>query len=138
MSDGKLPNGTVLVADDEALIRWSITEALVDAGFAVKEASTGGEAMMAVEAVGDHPLAAIVLDLRLPDVSDLSLVRRVRAAAPGVPLVLMSAHATADDVRQALEAGVFCFVEKPFDVANMVMLVQQALDGAKPAGHRSV
>jgi DNA-binding NtrC family response regulator len=131
MSDEKTPTGTVLVVDDEALIRWSLSEALADAGYAVKEASTGAETVVALEGLGQHPLTAIVLDLRLPDVADLSLVRRVRETAPQVPLILMSAHASNDDVRQALSAGVFRFVEKPFDVAHVVSLVGQAIEGAE-------
>src|SRR6185436_3107258 len=128
MASGIVPR-TVLVVDDEALIRWSISEGLIDAGWTVRQAATGAAARSAVRALAGQPFV-IVLDLRLPDVSDLSLVREIRAARPDVPMIVMTAHGTNDDASQALEAGVFSFVGKPFDVVEMVALVEAA---ASPA-----
>jgi DNA-binding NtrC family response regulator len=116
---------TVLVVDDEALIRWSISEGLADAGWTVRQAANGADARKAVHALAGQPFV-IVLDLRLPDVSDLSLVREIRAARPDVPMIVMTAHGTNDDAAQALEAGVFSFVGKPFDVGEIVALVDAA------------
>jgi DNA-binding NtrC family response regulator len=120
---------TVLVVDDEALIRWSISEGLIDAGWTVRQAATGADARSAVRALAGQPFV-IVLDLRLPDVSDLSLVHEIRTARPDVPMIVMTAHGTNDDASQALEAGVFSFVGKPFDVVEIVALVAAA---ASPA-----
>lgn len=116
---------TVLVVDDEALIRWSLSEGLADAGWTVQQAATGADARAAVRALEGQPFI-ILLDLRLPDVSDLSLVREIRAARPDVPMIVMTAHGTTDDAAQALAAGVFSFVGKPFDVVEVVALVAAA------------
>jgi DNA-binding NtrC family response regulator len=116
---------TVLVVDDEALIRWSLSEGLTDAGWAVRQAASGAEARAAVRSLQGQPFV-MVLDLRLPDVSDLSLVRELRALRPDVPMIVMTAHGTSDDATHAREAGVHSFVGKPFDIVEMVALVDAA------------
>ncbi len=116
---------TVLVVDDEALIRWSLSEGLADAGWKVRQAATGAEARAAVRALEGQPFV-ILLDLRLPDVSDLSLIREFRAARPDVPIIVMTAHGSDDDAAQALMTGVHSFVGKPFDVVEIVALVSAA------------
>jgi DNA-binding NtrC family response regulator len=116
---------TVLVVDDEALIRWSLSEGFTDAGWAVRQAATGAEAREQVRALGGQSFV-ILLDLRLPDVSDLSLVFDLRTARPDVPMIVMTAHGSADDARQALAAGAHAVVDKPFDVVEMVALAGAA------------
>lgn len=116
---------TVLVVDDEALIRWSLSEGLTDAGWTVRQAASGAEARAAVRSLDGQPFV-ILVDLRLPDVSDLSLVRELRALRPDAPMIVMTAHGTADDATQAREVGVHSFVGKPFDVVEMVALVDAA------------
>ena len=120
MRRGILPK-VALVVDDEALIRWSVSEGLTEAGWSVRQASNGAEARRLVRALDGEPFV-IVLDLRLPDVSDLSLVRELRAARPDVPMIVMTAHGSADDASAVLASGVFSFVTKPFDVPELVAL----------------
>lgn len=119
------PLPLVLVVDDEALIRWSLTEGLREAGYEVRQAASGAEASAIVAESAHQPLV-IVLDLRLPDVADLSLVQDLRARRPDAAMILMTAHGTPADMAQALGAGVSFVVDKPFDVAEMVALVGQA------------
>src|SRR5580700_10098076 len=71
---GSFPRPTVLVIDDEPLIRWSLGEAIREAGYAVRAAATGADAKAVLATLAGQPLV-IVLDLRLPDVVDLSLLR---------------------------------------------------------------
>lgn len=125
MTGGKLPTPIVLLVDDEPLIRWSLSEGLTDMGYVVKQAATGAEARQAIAASQDDPLV-VVLDLRLPDVSDLSLLRDIRTRRPDVPVLVMTAHGTSDDARQATRLGVFKFLTKPFDVRALVDLVGEA------------
>lgn len=119
------PLPLVLVVDDEALIRWSLTEGLREAGYEVRQAANGAEASSIVTQCA-HQRLVIVLDLRLPDVADLSLVQALRADRPDAAMILMTAHGTPADMAQALSAGVSFVVDKPFDVAEMVALVGQA------------
>jgi DNA-binding NtrC family response regulator len=116
---------TVLVVDDEALIRWALTEALSAAGYATRQASTGAEALASLEEAGGQPLV-VLLDLRLADVRDLSLVRTVRRLRPDVPLIVMTAHGTVEDAEQVLQAGAVGFLTKPFDMSDVVGAVDRA------------
>ena len=122
---------TVLVVDDEALIRWSLSEGLAEAGWTVRQAANGAEARSAVRALEGQPFV-LLLDLRLPDVSDLSLLREFRAARPDVPMIVMTAHGSDEDARQALMSGVYSFVGKPFDVIEIVALVDEAARSVRP------
>lgn len=122
MGVGNPPNPVVLVVDDEALIRWSLCEGLTDAGYDVRNAASGADALAELMACESTPLV-VLLDLRLPDVSDLSLLRRIRAARPDAPVVLLTAHGTAEDVAEARHLGAASFLQKPFDIGEIVRLV---------------
>jgi len=115
----------VLVVDDEPLIRWSLSEGLTESGYVVRLAANAAEARAALAALGGQPLV-VVLDLRLPDAVDLSLLGEIRRRWPGVPVVMMSAHGSGDDMKHAVDLGAYRFVEKPFDVTEMVRLVGEA------------
>jgi DNA-binding response OmpR family regulator len=130
MHTEKVPTPVVLVVDDEALIRWSLSEGLSDSGFVVRLASTGAEARTVLQSFDGEPLV-IVLDLRLPDIADLSLLRELRALRPDVPIIMMTAHGSAEDAALARELGVFRFIDKPFDVSEVVGLVSAAWSHVK-------
>lgn len=117
---------TVLVVDDEPLIRWAVREILEDAGYSVVEAGSAREAMTRVAEADGHPVAIALLDLRLPDSDDLSLLRRVRGAAPKCQVIIMTAHGTPEILRDAMTAGAFGTISKPFDLSSIVGLVRAA------------
>ena len=117
--NGKTTSPVVLVIDDEALIRWALSEGLAESGYVVVEAATGAEARAALATSLAQPLV-VVLDLRLPDVSDLSLLRDIRAARPDAPILMMTAHGTAEHAAEALRLGARAFIPKPFDVHEVV------------------
>jgi DNA-binding NtrC family response regulator len=125
-----MPNSShtprVLVVDDELLIRWSLGEALTAAGYTVVEGRDAAEARCAV---GDHAHSpdVVVLDYRLPDSDDLSLLAAIRSEAPGTPVILMTAHGTAEVIKGAFALGAYQVVSKPFEVHEMARLVDEAL-----------
>lgn len=122
----KFPMSAVLIVDDEALIRWSVAETLESAGYRVLEAGTAREALDLLEEDAAN-VSAAVLDLRLPDSSDLGLLRRVRELAPACRIILMTAHGTADILDEALRLGAYHVLGKPFDMSRVVGLVRDAL-----------
>src|SRR4051794_29432550 len=81
---------TILVVDDEPLIRWALREGLESAGFDVIEAGSAREALASLGGAGRVDVA--LLDIRLPDSDDLGLLRRVRRDAPGCRVIVMTAH----------------------------------------------
>jgi len=117
---------TILVADDEPLIRWAVRETLEAAGYRVIEAGSARETISRVSEADGHPLKVALLDLRLPDSDDLSLMRRVHSEAPTCQIIVMTAHGTPEILRDAVDQGAFATISKPFDLSSMLGLVQAA------------
>jgi DNA-binding NtrC family response regulator len=116
----------VLIVDDEALIRWFVAESLETSGHQILEASSAHEALAYFEN-GSAPVAVVVLDLKLPDSSDLGLLRRIQQLAPSCRIILMTAHGTPDILDEALRAGAFAVLPKPFEITKVQSLVASAL-----------
>ena len=125
----------VLVADDEPAIRRLLRNSLPAEGWRVIEAADGGEALARM---GDGGVAVLLLDLGLPDVDGLDVIRRLRAQGSTTPIVVLSAR---DDERgkvAALDLGADDYVTKPFGMAELVARLRTALrhrlqqDGAVP------
>jgi DNA-binding NtrC family response regulator len=117
-----------LVVDDEPLIRWAIAETLRVDGYEVDEA---GDADGTVRALFERPAPPdlIVLDLRLPDCSDLTLLQTVRRLVPSATVILMTAFATPDLHEQARRLGAAGVLDKPFDVDAIAALVENLRSG---------
>jgi DNA-binding NtrC family response regulator len=115
----------VLVVDDEWLIRWSLAETLAQEGHAVSEACDGKAALTALEGDPGQP-DVVLLDYRLPDSNDLTLLAEIRRRAPDAAVILMTAFGTPEIVRGALDLGAFSVVSKPFEVRELAALVEQA------------
>jgi DNA-binding response OmpR family regulator len=101
----------VLLVDDDAAIRASVAEGLELEGFVVVPASGGRAALAAVESV--HP-AVVVLDLAMPDLDGLEVLKRLRGAGQDLPVCILSARDEVDDRVRGLEAGADDYVVKPF------------------------
>ena len=114
----------VLVVDDEELIRWSLAQSLEDAGYQVLEAGSARETLERISQTSD--ICVVLLDLKLPDSSDLGLLRTLREKAPGSRVILMTAHGTSETLDEAVRAGAFRALGKPFDMIKMVGLVKEA------------
>ncbi|MBI3846972.1 MAG: response regulator [Planctomycetes bacterium] len=117
---------TVLIVDDEALIRWSLRDRLVRAGFRVLEAADGQTALSQL-GNGGGTVDLMLLDLRLPDSDGLSLLKSAKSKAPDCPVILMSAYGTEDVQREALATGAVFFVQKPFKIDDVLGLVRRTL-----------
>jgi DNA-binding NtrC family response regulator len=117
---------TVLVVDDEPLIRWAVRETLEGAGYDVVEAGSAGEAMTCIPGADGHSVTVALIDLRLPDSDDLSLLRRIRSQVPHCRVIIMTAHGTPEMLADAMADGAFGAISKPFDLTRIVGLVRAA------------
>ncbi|MBI3047622.1 MAG: response regulator [Acidobacteria bacterium] len=119
------PHLRVLVVEDEALIRWSIAETLAEHGHSVVEA---GSAATAVQALHDlpQPIDVVLLDLRLPDSSNLDLLASIRRLRPESAVVMMTAYDSPEVARHALELGAYRVLDKPFDLHALEHLLIEA------------
>src|SRR5436190_18352874 len=124
----------VLVVDDEASVRQALERALALEGFAVATAAGGLEAL---EAVDRRPPAVIVLDVAMPDLDGVSVVRRLRADGVDVPVCILSARDEVPDRVSGLQAGADDYLVKPFAIPELTALLHALLrrrgnDGAQP------
>ncbi|MFC7398402.1 response regulator [Chelatococcus sp. GCM10030263] len=128
--DASAPAPSILVVDDEALIRMLCADALLEAGFQVKEAGTRQEALQAIEAAGQD-LAAVVLDVGLPDGRGDELVEQIRALRPELPVVLATGHGESSLRRSIAGDPYLRVLGKPFQPQMLgTMLVEM---GVKPS-----
>ena len=121
--DGK---ATVLIVDDEAFHRYTTRMMLQQAGFDVKEATTGQEALRLAE---EHP-DLILLDLHLPDMSGIDICRRLKTAprTAGIRVVhVTAAYLGSAERREALEAGSDGYLTRPIDTAQLLATVKAVL-----------
>jgi DNA-binding NtrC family response regulator len=115
----------VLVVDDEPLMCWSLAEMLTQLGDIVTQARTGAAAVRALREARE-PIDVALLDYKLPDVDDLSLLQTVRRLSPTTRVVMMSAHFTPEAAREALALGAARVVNKPIDILDVPSLVHGA------------
>ncbi len=110
-----------LVVDDEPLIRWSVAESLSDLGFDVEQASDADSALRSVTTASEA-FDTVILDLRLPDIQDLSLLGTLRQLLPAAVLVLMTAFGTPEIIADAEALGAIV-INKPFELDALMRLV---------------
>ena len=115
----------VLVVDDEALIRWSLSEVLSSCGHRVIEASSARSALDAIEAARE-PIDVVLLDYRLPDSASLDLLATIRQRLPKSAVVLMTAYGALELAQDALSLGAYRVLHKPLDMHDVDSLVQNA------------
>lgn len=116
----------ILVVDDEADIRETISGILADEGYAVRLAANAAEAR---EAVRQARPDLILLDVWMPDVDGISLLREwSEAGSPRCPVVILSGHGTVETAVEATRLGAVDFVEKPLSLTTLLRTVQLALE----------
>jgi DNA-binding NtrC family response regulator len=115
---------TVLVVDDEPLIRWSLTTRLSEARYRVLEAATAAEALEQCREGVD----LVLLDYRLPDSDGLVVLKKIKEADPDTLVILLTADSTVGVAVEAMKQGAFHYANKPFDVEEIAILVEKALE----------
>jgi DNA-binding NtrC family response regulator len=112
----------VLVVEDELLIRWSVAETLTEAGHEVMLASDGASALCALRQARET-VDVVLLDYRLPDSDDLTLLTNIRRTSPASAVVLMTVYGSPELRNSALDLGVCRILDKPFDLREIAGIV---------------
>lgn len=118
----------ILVVDDEQNIRRSLEIILEGAGFQAESAASGESGLAAVEA---DPPVAVFLDVQLPGIDGMEVLRRLRSSHPDLPVVMISGHATIERAVEATRLGAFEFVEKPFSRDRILLLARNAAEAGR-------
>jgi len=113
----------VLVVDDEAAIRTAVRPSLVELGFHVAEASRGEEAL---ELLHGGVFDVVLLDSSMPGIGGLETLRRIRAFAPRLPVLMVTVRDREDDKVEALDLGADDYITKPFGMRELVARIRAA------------
>ncbi len=116
---------TILVVDDEHLIRWSLEEQLRKEGYAILQAATGAEALQRAQA--ENPDLTL-LDVRLPDADGLEILERLRVGDPESLVIMITAHGGVESAVRAMKLGAHDYIIKPIDVEELKLTVRKALE----------
>ena len=119
-----IPAVRVLVVEDEARVRSFLVRGLEEAGFAVDAAASGDEGLRMAFV---HPYDALVLDLGLPGMDGLSVLRELRAGGRSTPVLILSAREELEDRVRGLDAGADDYLPKPFAFAELLARLRALL-----------
>jgi two-component system response regulator PilR (NtrC family) len=116
---------SILIVDDEQSYRQLLSLVFQGDGHEIRTATNGREAL---EKITDQPADLIISDVRMPDMDGIELLSEVRQTAPDVGVVLMTAFASVDTARDAFKLGADDFIQKPFDVEELRLIVRKTLE----------
>jgi len=121
-------NKTILIVDDEESICQTLEGILTDEGYEVVSAGSGEDALRIVE---EEMPSLVLLDIWLPGVDGIEVLKAVKAVHPQIPVVMMSGHGTIETAVKATKLGAFDFIEKPLSLEKVILSVNHALELAR-------
>ena len=116
---------SILVVEDEKILRISLTDALKAEGYIVFAVADGNDALAAL-AEGDFSL--VLTDIRLPGASGAEILQKSLTESPLTPVIMMTAYGSIKDAVSAIRAGAFDYITKPFDLDEILLTVAKALE----------
>jgi DNA-binding NtrC family response regulator len=119
-----MPYANILVIDDEPLVRWSLKERLSAEGYDVSEAETATKAIEQISPQVDLAL----LDFKLPDGDGLELLAEIKRRSPDTLVIMMTGYSSVENAVEAMKLGAYHYVNKPFNLDEVVLLVEKALE----------
>lgn len=114
----------ILVVDDEPAIRRALRPPLMEFGFQVAEASRGEEALQVLRA---SPYDVVLLDVNMPGLGGIETLRRIRAFAPRLPVLMLTVRDQEEDKVEALDLGADDYVTKPFSTRELIARIRSAV-----------
>ena len=120
-----MASARILIVDDEALVRWSLRERLTAEDYDVFEAGLASEAL---ERLSTTELDLVLLDFKLPDGDGLTILKRVKELSAETQVIMITAFSTVENAVEAMKLGAYHYVNKPFNLDEVVLLVEKALE----------
>src|SRR4029450_7920769 len=119
------PSASVLVIDDEEIIREALEALMVVEGYAVSSAAT---ARQGLDLLADRQFDAVLLDLMLPDRNGLDVLDDIRRLDDELPIVMVTAYGTIESAIAAMKQGAFHYVAKPFKNDEVLAVLRNAIE----------
>ncbi len=113
----------ILIVDDEAAIRRALRPPLTELGFQINEASRGEEALQLLQAGN---IDVVLLDINMPGIGGIETLRRIRASAPRLPVLMLTVREGEEQKVEALELGADDYITKPFSVRELIARIRTA------------
>ncbi len=123
-SEPAFPGARILVVDDEAAIRRTLTQLFTRMGYQAAQAASGQEAL---EQIGAQRFDLVILDIRMPDMDGTEVLKAAQPTAPDTVFILLTAHGTLDSAIVAIRHGAFDYLVKPSPVQEIVRAVEAGL-----------
>ncbi len=120
-----MPEAKVLVIDDEKLLRWSLQQNLEKEGYAVITAEKGIEGLNSFK---DETPDVTLLDIHLPDVSGVTILQNIKELNKDAIVIMITAYGDVQTAVQTIKLGAYDFLEKPFNIDKLKLLVSKALE----------
>ena len=118
------PGRTILLVDDEPEVLRLFKRILSAERTLILAAQSGAEAL---EIARRTRLDLVILDVKLPDVSGMEVLRRLRRIDPGVPVIIVTSYGSVETVRTSMKLGAFDYLTKPFDNREIRRVAREAL-----------
>lgn len=115
---------TVLIADDEPSMRENLVELLQEEGFTILEAENGTEAVRIAER---QVPSVILMDIKMPETDGLRALKILKKRNPKIPIIIFTAFGTNERPIEAMKAGAFDYLEKPFDINELLNVIHNAV-----------
>ena len=115
----------ILVVDDEETIRFCLKEALERVGYKVNTAENGENALKLMKKLIPD---LIILDLKMPGIDGLDLLKEIKSHDPNILVILLTGHSSIDSAVSAMKAGAFDYLEKPFKMEHITIVIDKALN----------
>ncbi|MHC4419184.1 MAG: sigma-54-dependent transcriptional regulator [Planctomycetota bacterium] len=126
---------SILIVEDEQVLRESLAGLLEEEGFEVLQAGNGAEAYAIVL---ERPVSLILTDVRMPEMEGMELLDRLRQLVPETPVIMMTAYGTVDSAVAAMKAGGWDYLLKPVQFDDLLLKVQRALEFGELSRDRKV
>jgi two-component system KDP operon response regulator KdpE len=115
----------ILIVDDESAIRRALRPPLMELGFQFTEASRGEEALQLLRTGNNHDV--VLLDINMPGIGGIETLRRIRAMAPRLPVLMLTVRDGEEEKVEALELGADDYITKPFSTRELIARIRTAV-----------
>ncbi len=120
--------GYVLIVDDEQILRESLSEWLKEDGYQVNAVSNG---MDALKVIAQSPPDVAVVDIKMPGMDGVTLLKKIKEQNPEIPVIMMTAFATVENAVQSMKDGAYDFLTKPFPPEKLSNMIKHILEHKK-------
>lgn len=118
---------SILIVEDEPLVRWSLETELGKEGYTVKVVESGEEAL---ELINENNIDLVILDVGLPGISGIDVLENIRAEGRDLPVIIITAYEDVASAVTSMRLGAYDYITKPFQLENVKITVEKALERA--------